>query len=132
MIDPELSPSVCADCGQTVVLASGRGCPLCRVRDAGALEPGAVAPGPWPRLVLVRGEPLPGGALWVALPAGVTLLDLEEGWRAIVASDGRDKTLLVATTPGVRVDGAEAVPGTSVLLASGARLRIAGRELVRT
>ncbi len=131
MIDAELGPTRCADCGQSVVLANDRSCPLCRVRDAGALEPGAVPAGPWPRLVLVRGEPLPGGALWVALPAGVTVLDLGDGPRASVFTDGRDGTLLVPTAHGLRVNGAEAAPGASVALASGARISVGGRELVR-
>lgn len=131
MIDPELSPSACADCGQTVVLASDRSCPLCRFRDASALETGATAPGPWPRLVLVRGEPLPGGAPWVSLVAGVTVLDLGDGPRASVACDGRDGASLVALAPGLRVNGAEAAPGARVVLASGARVSVSGRELVR-
>lgn len=132
MIDPELAPVPCPDCGQLVVLAADRSCPLCKLRDAAAVDPHAVPAGPWPRLALVRGEPLGAGALWVGLPAGVTELVVDGEVRAVVASDGRDQATLVARAPGLRVNGVEAVPGAGVPLPAGARVRMAGRELART
>ena len=133
IFDDDLRHATCPVCSQEVVFLKGEHgeqCPICKIKEASARfrEPGTVAAGPWPHLVLLRGE-LPRGTLWISLEEGESDLDLGEGPLATLVRSG-EKVSLLSRAADLKVDGAPVPRGGEAQLEEGAVVSVASRELL--